>query len=142
MTRYVAGFLFDPDYTQVVLIKKNKPDWQKGKWNAVGGKVEDGELMWAAMRREFQEETGLEVFQWFHFCTLNVPSHDAEVNFFFTTSAGMYRVKMITDEEVAIHPVGKLPMNSIANLHWLCHMAMSMPHDLTAFRFEITEVTK
>jgi hypothetical protein len=26
----------------VVLIEKQKPDWQKGCLNAVGGKVEDG----------------------------------------------------------------------------------------------------
>jgi len=40
---YVAGFMFSPDLENVVLIEKQKPEWQKGKYNAVGGKIEDGE---------------------------------------------------------------------------------------------------
>ena len=40
---YVAGFLFSRDGSLLALILKNKPDWQKGKLNAIGGKIEDGE---------------------------------------------------------------------------------------------------
>jgi 8-oxo-dGTP diphosphatase len=42
-TQYVLGFLFDPSQKDVVLIKKLKPEWQKGKLNGVGGKIEEGE---------------------------------------------------------------------------------------------------
>lgn len=44
-TIYVAGFLFGPmpRHNYVALIRKNKPDWQKGKLNGIGGKVEAGE---------------------------------------------------------------------------------------------------
>jgi hypothetical protein len=34
----VAGFLFRNNDTEVALIRKNKPDWQKGKLNGIGGK--------------------------------------------------------------------------------------------------------
>jgi 8-oxo-dGTP diphosphatase len=56
--RMVVGFLFaDSD---VLLVQKMKPDWQKGFWNGVGGKDEDGEEPIDAMVREFREETKID----------------------------------------------------------------------------------
>ena len=57
--RYVVGFLLNYDRTQVVLIRKNRPAWQAGHLNGVGGKIEMGETPIEAMTREFEEETGL-----------------------------------------------------------------------------------
>jgi hypothetical protein len=37
---YVCGFMFANDFTEVALIRKNKPEWQRGKLNGIGGKVE------------------------------------------------------------------------------------------------------
>lgn len=45
---------------QVLLILKDKPDFQKGKYNLVGGKVEPGEKPEDAAIRELMEEAGLE----------------------------------------------------------------------------------
>jgi len=56
MRSYVLGFVFSPDHTKVVLIAKNRPAWQKGRLNGVGGHVEPGETPAAAMAREFREE--------------------------------------------------------------------------------------
>lgn len=62
MTRtYSLGFLFTYDYSKVALIRKIKPDWQKGKLNGVGGKVEEGESFRRAMQREWEEEAGIPV---------------------------------------------------------------------------------
>ncbi len=58
---YVAGFLFEPYMERVVLIQKEKPTWQKGRLNGVGGKMELGETPLQAMQREFREETGLDI---------------------------------------------------------------------------------
>lgn len=55
MRKYVVGFLFWKDW--VLLLIKNKPDWQAGKLNGIGGKVEPGENFLAAMVREWNEET-------------------------------------------------------------------------------------
>lgn len=41
----------------VMLITKAKPDFQKGRLNLVGGKVEEGESFMEAAEREFKEET-------------------------------------------------------------------------------------
>ncbi len=43
MKGYVLGFAFDEDYEWVALIKKNRPQWQAGKLNGVGGKIEPNE---------------------------------------------------------------------------------------------------
>lgn len=61
MQTYVLGFAFSQNGDSVVLIKKNKPEWQKGKFNGVGGKVENMEAPNVAMSREFKEETGVSI---------------------------------------------------------------------------------
>lgn len=57
--KFVVGFAFDQLLRTVLLIKKNRPAWQAGKCNGVGGKIEPGEGIRGAMVREFQEECGL-----------------------------------------------------------------------------------
>jgi len=43
----------------IVLIEKNKPEWQAGKYNFPGGKIEEGESHVDAAIRELYEETGI-----------------------------------------------------------------------------------
>lgn len=58
---YVLGFLFNPYTTRVTMIRKTRPEWQKGKLNGIGGKIKHDESPMDAMVREFEEETGLKV---------------------------------------------------------------------------------
>lgn len=46
--------------SHVLLVLKNKPGWQKGRYNLVGGKIEKGETPIEAAIRELKEESGLE----------------------------------------------------------------------------------
>ena len=43
ITNYVLGFAFSKSGQMVLLIWKNKPEWQRGKMNGIGGKIELGE---------------------------------------------------------------------------------------------------
>ncbi|MCL6417664.1 NUDIX domain-containing protein [Aestuariirhabdus sp. Z084] len=77
MKQYVTGFLFSQDSRQVVLINKINPEWQRGLFNGVGGKIEAGEESAAAMVREFAEETGVIIpeTEWIRYAHIHRPGH-------------------------------------------------------------------
>jgi 8-oxo-dGTP diphosphatase len=99
MKRYTCGFCFNEAMDRVVLIQKNRPAWQAGKLNGVGGHVEDGESPIDCMIREFQEEAGVTLEKWTHVLTLRFQY--AEVEFFAIKSQSgfVYSVGM-TDEGI------------------------------------------
>lgn len=66
MIKYTAGFLFYGN--NVLLVEKNHPDWQKGLFNAIGGKVDANETPMDSMVREFKEEVGFDGLKWDLFC--------------------------------------------------------------------------
>lgn len=125
--QYVVGFLFDQMITRVVLIMKLRPDWQMGKWNGVGGKIEKDEKPLAAITREFQEETGMFVPDWKPFCVLHGDLHGAgkyDVHFFVAFSGDLHCVETKTDEPVRIHRIKDVPnIGAVPNLSWLIPMA-------------------
>jgi len=126
---YVVGFLFrnlvdGRGYSSVVLIEKNKPDWQRGKLNGVGGKIEEGELAEEAMIREFREETGAEVRTWDKFCVLACGEH--VIHFFKSfVQVAAVNIQSLTDEPVAWFMVDDLPnLPVLPNLRWLIPLAL------------------
>jgi len=126
-THYVAGFLFNRQETEVVLIRKNRPAWQKGLLNGVGGKIEQGESPSFAMTREFKEETGMNVEGWAEFACLEF---DKACVHFFMAHSDVYQVSSLTDEEVNVYLVISLPeLQTIPNIQWLIPMALSMSAD-------------
>lgn len=60
MTEYVLCYC--GDLSSVLTIEKEKPDWQRGKINLPGGKIEEGETPTQAAARELFEKTDLVVF--------------------------------------------------------------------------------
>lgn len=127
MKHYVAGFMFSPDFENVVLIEKEKPEWQKGKYNAIGGKIEEGETPMEAMIREFEEEAFLETKQsdWKTLCVIG--TKDYEVFFFYCTHKDWRDVLSKTEEEVFHVPVMDLHTirhRLIDNLNWLIPMCI------------------
>lgn len=138
MTRYVAGFAFEGG--KVALIEKQRPAWQKGKLNGIGGHIEDGETPSKAMVREFYEETGCmtDETEWLQFATLT--GTDFEVNFFRSYPGNLEDLDSPTDEKVVIWPTDRVNVFScIPNLSWLIPMAKSMPFDRVS-KFSITEI--
>ena len=103
VTEYVVGFMIQPEKEQVLFILKNRPAFQKGKWNGVGGKVERGEHPRQAMVREFREETGVDTppWSWEHTVSLGV-RNDYVVHYYrsFVTEFPVYQT--VTDEQVSV----------------------------------------
>ena len=121
---YVCGFLFSPDKEYVVLIRKQKPLWQAGSLNGVGGKIEEGETPMEAMRREFKEETGVDVLYWKEFATLG-SGQDWRVHFFTADHPWYSSVRTQESEEIEIHKVADIPRQvMIPNLRWLIPQAL------------------
>lgn len=113
MTEYVVGLCFSENRKNILLIRKNRPEWQAGKLNGVGGKLEEGESPRAAMTREFQEEAGVSVatYHWTHFATLS-SGEKWRVYVFKTFTDRIMQAEALTDEELEIVPVEDLYVHS------------------------------
>lgn len=122
---YVVGFMFDEELQSVVLIKKNRPEWQKGKFNGIGGKIETSraEKPYSAMVREFEEETGYLIVGWIQFTILEGDNYSL---YCFYAVGDIQKVGSKTDEMVFITPIAHLEhYNVIPNLKWLIPMALN-----------------
>jgi 8-oxo-dGTP diphosphatase len=131
---YVAGLLVDvnsPNRGSVLLILKKRPDWQRGRLNLIGGKVEPGETSRQAMAREFYEETGYpnHEFDWRPFCQLRHPSKDGFVTFYVAHRDDRRNPPTtVTDESIHWVPIASFQAYAgqcIGNLAWLVPLALS-----------------
>lgn len=129
---WVVGFLFK-NRSEVALVLKNRPEFQKGKLNGPGGKIEDGETAESAMRREFKEETGADVRDWRAFALLKEEAGDVT----FLVSHGEYEVKTITDEPVAWYRVDDLKNQpTLSDLAWLIPLALDDQNRFTTVEYD------
>jgi 8-oxo-dGTP diphosphatase len=127
---FTAGFLFRRKGDEVALIRKERPAWQRGLWNGIGGKIELGENALVAQQREFREETGAVVSDWRHFATLRWDS--GSVSFF--TSQWECAPRSLTEEEVAWHPVASLDqLAMVSHVRWLIPLALDQSVGLVDF---------
>lgn len=122
-TSFVVGFLFN-GHGEVALIKKNRPNWQRGKLNGIGGAVLEMESPHSAMCREFNEEAGLYHEGWKALCLLEYPSTSVNLYIFSLHLQGRPAIKTMTDEEVGWYPVKRLPDNLVNNVAWLVPYAL------------------
>lgn len=123
-TNYVVGFMFSEDYEKVALIRKNKPDWQKGKLNGIGGKIEQDECPDDAMLREFEEEAGA-VATWKHYGRMKGPGWCVEC---FACTGDLSKLISCTDEKIEI--IETLDdEDTIENLGWLIAAAIDFLED-------------
>jgi 8-oxo-dGTP diphosphatase len=143
----VCGFAVSRYERKIALINKLKPEWMKGHWNGVGGKVKEGEGEFAAMVREFYEETGLmtEEEDWRHRLTYlhgnppHKPNETVTVHYFVTdlgTSVNL--VDQMEEEEVCIFTFENnwsqpdrtgILCPLVPNLYWIIPLVMDMTID-------------
>ena len=123
--KYTLGFIFDKKCKHVLLIHKQKPKWQKGKINGVGGKCEAGETTEGCIRREVQEETRLDIPEesWAYVGTIHQEVGDVGV--LVTRYHGSMAHAVTNDhEEIEWFDISKLPDNAMSNLHWLIPLSL------------------
>jgi 8-oxo-dGTP pyrophosphatase MutT (NUDIX family) len=101
LVEYAMGYVVSPDGRQVVLLKKARPSYLAGKWMGVAGHVDEGETPLQAMRREFQEEAGVDIPEWTFIKILENPERPSKIYIFFACH-DLSNVKTMTDEEVAV----------------------------------------
>lgn len=121
--RLVVGFLFDTQRKHVVLIRKAKPKWQKGKLNGIGGKVKRGEQFFQAMEREFWEETAILFKKWELYGIIS--NSAVEVRVYKGFRATFRGLTSKTKEAVGVYPtLGLLDQEMVYNVFWLVFAAL------------------
>lgn len=144
---YVLGFIVCLDTKEVVLIKKNKPEFQKGFYNGIGGKIEedDKEDAQLAMSRECKEECGLYIApsEWIAFCNMNSDesidkvsdSWNVECFITYIPLSVLNTIRSITDEEVTRFNLDKIYLESqlLGNVAWLIRMGLDYTYNKGPF---------
>ncbi len=143
---YVLCFLFGPAFNQqdeVLLIRKKRPRWMRGKLNGVGGKVETPETAQDALSRIVSKETGLDItghtmgepFTTLHF------SNTRNIVFCYTSNRKYTRsAQTMTDEAVAHYGYPQcLQRKDLADhLRWLLPLAVEVNSTVLRHPFSMT----
>lgn len=145
---YVLGFLFDEHLTIVALILKNRPAWQAGKFNGIGGKIERGETPRDAMRREGREELRLDVPDWQEFASFSGRSDESApdsgycVHVFCAKHNDVFKCQTRSAEGDIHHRICTTHIDHTThNVNWLIAMARARLSGQTNNRYFIHEVT-
>lgn len=144
-SRMVVGFVFDEGFNNVLLIQKQKPDWQRGYFNGIGGKCKQDEPPRLAIARETYEETTMDIepASWTHFVTLRTgskpePSPDVEVCFFFTVveRCVLTSAHSETKEQLLIILRSNLQhYKTLPNLQWMIPLAAKWNEGLLPYHY-------
>ena len=150
MKEYVLGFAFDARLSTVLLIQKTKPEWQCGKLNGVGGKIEEGETPLQAMEREFEEETRFKGFDWIPFGEMKGKELDGSpwIIYLFTCKSFKYlpvgyispTKERVVEENVICESSFDKRYARVWNLCWLLPMAINKLKRNEKFYLKIEEV--
>lgn len=138
MKEYVVGFAFSKNFNEVLLIKKCKPDWQAGRCNGIGGKVELGETVERAMVREFTEECGIltQEKDWRKYALLECV--DGSKVWCFEAVMDISHFGTMTEEQVFIWKISDVMTSQrvIHNLKWLIPLAFQNGVAFTTVRYQ------
>ena len=120
MQGFTLGFVFNEGLDQVLLIHKTHPEWQAGKVNGLGGKIEEGEDSASCITREVKEEAGIvtEKEEWTLVGRMHGPTWNVDV-LAYVYVGNPNDATTQESEPVEWFDVDALPNNIIGNLTWL-----------------------
>ena len=115
MMRVVVGIITDNE--EILLLKKNNPDWQKGLYNGIGGKVELNTTPLETIIKKCQEELGVNISNWIELDS-EISSSGIEIVYFLTTlnEGEIKKLQSQTDERSELFSINNLPTNILQDL--------------------------
>jgi len=128
---YVLGLAFSETGNQMAAILKDRPEFQKGKVNGIGGKVEPKENHFNAISREFFEETGVLLDEWGYFCKLQILNDVlggvAIIHCYTLFSNHIFSCRTMESEKVDVYTVADLcnKLDVAPNLPMLIQIALN-----------------
>lgn len=113
--RVVVGII--TDNKEILLLKKNNPDWQKGLYNGIGGKVELNTTPLETIIKKCQEELGVNILNWIELDS-EISSSGIEIVYFLTTlnEGEIKKLQSQTDERAELFSINNLPTNILQDL--------------------------
>lgn len=132
MKQFTLGLIFNATLDRIVLMRKNRPDWQQGRLNGVGGKIEKGETSIACIVREVEEETTLSTNESDWLLVANLGGDNWSMDVYCLCFDGEEQdIKTCTDEKVEWLDVSQMPKNIMSNMSWLIPLAVDKLKDQT-----------
>lgn len=113
--RVVVGIITDNE--EILLLKKNNLDWQKGLYNGIGGKVELNTTPLETIIKKCQEELGVNISNWIELDS-EISSSGIEIVYFLTTlnEGEIKKLQSQTDERAELFSINNLPTNILQDL--------------------------
>ena len=113
--RVVVGII--TDNKEILLLKKNNPDWQRGLYNGIGGKVELNTTPLETIIKKCQEELGVNISNWIELDS-EISSSGIEIVYFLTTlnEGEIKKLQSQTDEREELFSINNLPTNILQDL--------------------------
>lgn len=129
MIKYTIGVFFNINLDRVVLILKNRPQWQKGLYNFPGGHIEEGETPEQGIAREFQEECVARTNpnDWKYFGSIY--STEYEVLLFTYLDINNLKIDTGEDQIVEWFDIDSLPINNVNHLEDTLKQALKYWND-------------
>lgn len=135
--RYVLGFIFSGTMQQVLLMKKERPTWQKGFLNGIGGRCHVGEDPEVAMHRETDEEIGVNSVPWHLALTFEGPDYIVYVYGACDHMAYEFATPQ-TDEQLVYLGITELARPAVL---WDAQHLVPLVHRAIAERLKLRDVT-
>lgn len=133
MTGYSIGLMNFLD--EIVLLKKARPEWQRGLLNLPGGKIEEDESPRQCMTREWKEETGVFTDNWKQ--RLEIVGEDYILYIFTTFPADRCELKFTAKEPVRWYGLSWLDYDKcVPNLRWMIPLLLdetSLPTQIRVY---------
>lgn len=124
MDHFVLGLVFNQAKDRVLLIEKKRPAWMAGKWNGIGGHIEENETPIQAMERECKEETGYARCDFDLKVIFTCPGGTVYV-FAAISTGDKIPFKQIEDEQLRIWELSNLDDTLMRNLKGIIPLCLS-----------------